>query len=62
MERYEGRKISERIAIGTILVRHSDFGKIAPVKISDTEAGVDFISVGALTHSVRAVDIALDFQ
>lgn len=38
MERYEGRKISERIAIGTILVRHSDFGKIAPVKISDTEA------------------------
>ena len=26
------------------------------------ETGVDFISVGALTHSVRAVDIALDFQ
>jgi nicotinate-nucleotide pyrophosphorylase (carboxylating) len=25
------------------------------------EAGVDFISVGALTHSARAVDIALDF-
>jgi nicotinate-nucleotide pyrophosphorylase (carboxylating) len=24
--------------------------------------GVDFISVGALTHSARAVDIALDFQ
>jgi len=26
------------------------------------ETGVDFISVGALTHSVRAVDIGLDFQ
>ena len=25
------------------------------------EAGADFISVGALTHSARAVDIALDF-
>ena len=25
------------------------------------ESGVDFISVGALTHSARAVDIALDF-
>jgi nicotinate-nucleotide pyrophosphorylase (carboxylating) len=24
--------------------------------------GVDFISVGALTHSARAVDIALDFE
>jgi nicotinate-nucleotide pyrophosphorylase (carboxylating) len=23
--------------------------------------GVDFISVGALTHSARAMDIALDF-
>jgi nicotinate-nucleotide pyrophosphorylase (carboxylating) len=28
--------------------------------IADT--GVDFISVGALTHSARAVDIALDFE
>ena len=26
------------------------------------ESGVDFISVGALTHSSAAVDIALDFQ
>jgi len=26
------------------------------------DAGVDFISVGALTHSARAVDIALDFE
>ncbi len=29
---------------------------------SIAEAGVDFISVGALTHSARAVDIGLDFQ
>ena len=26
------------------------------------ETGVDYISVGALTHSARARDIALDFQ
>ena len=26
------------------------------------ETGVDFISVGAITHSVRAVDIGLDFE
>lgn len=26
------------------------------------ETGVDFISVGAITHSARAVDIALDFE
>ena len=26
------------------------------------ETGVDFISVGAITHSTRAVDIALDFE
>ena len=26
------------------------------------EAGVDFLSVGALTHSARAVDIGLDFE
>jgi nicotinate-nucleotide pyrophosphorylase (carboxylating) len=26
------------------------------------EAGVDFISVGALTHSARAVDVGLDFE
>src|SRR5439155_10255425 len=26
------------------------------------ETGVDFISVGALTHSARAVDIGLEFE
>ena len=29
---------------------------------SVAEAGVDFVSVGALTHSAKAVDIGLDFQ
>jgi hypothetical protein len=24
------------------------------------DAGVDFVSVGAITHSIRAIDIALD--
>ena len=26
------------------------------------ETGVDFISVGALTHSARAMDVGLDFE
>ena len=26
------------------------------------ETGVDFISVGALTHSVRALDLGLDIE
>jgi nicotinate-nucleotide pyrophosphorylase (carboxylating) len=26
------------------------------------KTGVDFISVGAITHSARAVDIGLDFE
>ena len=29
---------------------------------SIAETGVDFISVGALTHAARAVDIGLDFE
>jgi len=34
-----------------------DLGNVRAV----AETGVDFISVGALTHSARSVDIALDF-
>jgi nicotinate-nucleotide pyrophosphorylase len=26
------------------------------------KTGVDFISIGALTHSARAVDMGLDFE
>jgi nicotinate-nucleotide pyrophosphorylase (carboxylating) len=29
---------------------------------SVAETGVDWISVGALTHSVKAMDLALDFE
>ena len=29
---------------------------------SIAETGVDFISVGALTHAARAMDVALDFE
>jgi nicotinate-nucleotide pyrophosphorylase (carboxylating) len=35
-----------------------NFGTVRAI----AETGVDFISVGALTHSARAVDIGLDFQ
>ena len=36
-------------------------GNMKPGRLkSVAETGVDFISVGALTHSARAVDIALD--
>jgi nicotinate-nucleotide pyrophosphorylase (carboxylating) len=36
-------------------------GRMTPVTArAAAEAGVDFVSVGALTHSARAIDIALD--
>ena len=38
-------------------------GKITPEKARDVaRLGVDFISVGALTHSFRSVDISLEFE
>jgi nicotinate-nucleotide pyrophosphorylase (carboxylating) len=38
-------------------------GKITPEKARDVaRLGVDFISVGALTHSYRSVDISLEFE
>jgi nicotinate-nucleotide pyrophosphorylase (carboxylating) len=38
-------------------------GGVNPANVrAIAEAGVDFISVGALTHSARAVDIGLDFE
>ena len=36
-------------------------GKVGPGDAAIAGTGVDFLSVGALTHSARAVDIALDF-
>lgn len=36
-------------------------GKMTPLSArAAAEAGVDFVSVGAITHSIRAIDIALD--
>ena len=32
------------------------------VELSDSQTGVDIISVGALTHSAAAADIALDLE
>jgi nicotinate-nucleotide pyrophosphorylase (carboxylating) len=38
-------------------------GGVNPANVhAIAETGVDFISVGALTHSARAVDIGLDFE
>jgi len=37
-------------------------GVSLPAVRAIAETGVDFISVGALTHSARAVDIGLDFE
>ena len=47
-------------ARGRALTEASGGVTLATVR-SIAETGVDFISVGALTHSARAVDIALDF-
>lgn len=46
---------------GRTLTEASGGVTLATVR-SIAETGVDFISVGALTHSARAMDIGLDFQ
>jgi len=46
---------------GRTLTEASGGVTLATVR-SIAETGVDFISVGALTHSARAVDIGLDFE
>jgi nicotinate-nucleotide pyrophosphorylase len=33
-----------------------------PIVKADAELGVDLISVGAFTHSVKALNIALDYE
>jgi nicotinate-nucleotide pyrophosphorylase (carboxylating) len=53
-----------RTAVGWIAGRAKTeaSGGITLANIRDVaETGIDFISVGAITHSARAVDIALDF-
>lgn len=51
VERCKGRALTE--ASGGVTL--ATIGEIA-------KTGVDFISVGALTHSARAVDVGLDFE
>jgi nicotinate-nucleotide pyrophosphorylase (carboxylating) len=46
---------------GKVLTEASGGVNLASVR-TIAETGVDFISVGALTHSARAVDIGLDFE
>ena len=49
------------IAKGRILTEASGGVTLDTVR-SIAETGVDFISVGAITHSARAMDIGLDFD
>jgi nicotinate-nucleotide pyrophosphorylase (carboxylating) len=50
-----------RLCAGRALTEASGGVRLETVRsIADT--GVDFISVGAITHSVRAIDIGLDFD
>jgi len=58
--RLEELREAVRIVNGAVKLEASggvDLGTIRAI----AETGVDFVSVGALTHSVRCVDIALDF-
>ncbi len=50
-----------RLCAGRVATEASGGVRLETVRdIADT--GVDFISVGAITHSVRAIDIGLDFE
>jgi nicotinate-nucleotide pyrophosphorylase (carboxylating) len=56
----EEMKESMGIIAGRVPVEVS--GKMSLDRVRDTaEIGVDFISVGALTHSAKSLDISLDF-
>lgn len=50
-----------RLASGRAKLEASGGVNLRTVR-SIAETGVDFISAGAITHSARAVDLALDFQ
>lgn len=54
-------RLAVQKARGRALTEASGGVSLATVR-SIAETGVDFISVGALTHSARAVDIGLDFE
>ncbi|MGE3308531.1 MAG: carboxylating nicotinate-nucleotide diphosphorylase [Limisphaerales bacterium] len=50
-----------RLCAGRALTEASGGVRLETVR-AIAETGVDFISAGALTHSVRAIDIGLDFE
>ncbi len=54
-------KLAVQKCRGRVLTEASGGVTLASVR-AIAEAGVDFISVGALTHAARAVDIGLDFE
>ena len=54
-------RLAVQKARGRALTEASGGVNLASVR-TIAETGVDFISVGALTHSARAVDIGLDFE
>jgi nicotinate-nucleotide pyrophosphorylase (carboxylating) len=54
------RKAVELVA-GRALTEASGDISMATVRAA-AESGVDLISVGALTHSVKALNIALDYE
>lgn len=54
-------RLAVRACKGKALTEASGGVNLASVR-AIAETGVDFISVGALTHSARAVDIGLDFE
>jgi nicotinate-nucleotide pyrophosphorylase (carboxylating) len=56
------RQLQEAVRLVAGRAKTEASGSVSLKKVrAIAEAGVDFISVGALTHSARAVDIALDF-
>lgn len=57
----EELKAAVQIAAGKIQTEASGGVTLSTIR-AIAETGVDFISVGAMTHSARAVDIALDFE
>ena len=50
-----------KLVAGRALTEASGDINIATVRAA-AESGVDLISVGALTHSVKALNIALDYE
>ena len=50
-----------RLVNGRVKIEASGGVTLANVR-AIAETGVDFISVGAITHSARSMDIAMDFK